>query len=212
MAQKRMFSKTIARTDNFIEMPPTAQNLYFHLGLEADDDGFVNPRMIMKTIGSPDDDLKILMVKGYVIPFRSGIIVITHWKENNYIAKDRYKETRYKKELRRLKCENNVYILYTKVRLDSGKGRILTAKQVGGKEGENDIERLTDYFIKIKGTSERRARYFRAAGELLILSDNNLEKAKKRVDITKKWADDESINWELDTVIKKYMQLENKVI
>ena len=111
-----MFSKSIIRTDNFLDMPLTAQCLYFHLGIEADDDGFVTPKMVMRTLGSNEDDLKVLIAKQFVIPFESGVIVIRHWKENNYIQSDRYKATIFQNEYK-LACEDNVYALDTQVRL-----------------------------------------------------------------------------------------------
>ncbi len=119
MAQRRMFSKTIIKTDNFIDMSQSAQNLYFHLGMEADDDGFVSPKMVMRVLGSTEDDLKILIVKKFVIPFESGIIVIRDWKQNNYIQSDRYTPTIYKEEYK-LACEDPVYKLDTQVRLGKG--------------------------------------------------------------------------------------------
>lgn len=91
MAQRRMFSKSVARTDRFLDMSQTAQNLYFHLGIDADDDGFVSPKMIMRLLGSTSDDLNALIGRGFIIPFQSGVIVIRHWRENNYIQADRYK-------------------------------------------------------------------------------------------------------------------------
>lgn len=95
MAQKRMFSQDIVSSDAFLEMPISTQALYFHLGIYADDDGFVNPKKIMRLIGSPDDDLKVLVGKKFVLPFDNGVIVIKHWRMNNFIRKDRYKETNY---------------------------------------------------------------------------------------------------------------------
>ena len=128
IANRRMFSKLIIRTDYFTEMPQTAQNLYFHLGLEADDDGFVTPKMVMKTLGSSEDDLKVLIAKGFVVPFESGVIVIRHWKENNYIQADRYKPTLYQDEYKKI-CGDNVYKLDTQGRgvegsLGKKRGRI----------------------------------------------------------------------------------------
>ena len=116
MAQRRMFNKTITNSDNFMEMPQTSQNLYFHLSMNADDDGFVdNWKSIMKMIGSKEDDLKILIAKQYIIPFESGVIVIRHWRLNNYLQKDRIMPTNYQKELSQLTIENsNVYNLDTK--------------------------------------------------------------------------------------------------
>ena len=92
MAEKRMFAKTIIDSDLFLDMPVTAQLLYFHLCMRADDDGFINnPKRIMRDIRCSDDDMKVLIVKDFVIPFESGVIVIKHWRLHNYIQKDRYK-------------------------------------------------------------------------------------------------------------------------
>ncbi len=117
MARKRMFDLEIVDTDFFLEMPQSTQNLYFHLGMRADDDGFVsNPKKIVRTIGANDDDLKILISKQLVIPFESGIVVIRHWKLNNYIRKDRYIETIYKAEKKKLvEDENGTYNLVSEV-------------------------------------------------------------------------------------------------
>lgn len=108
MAERRMFSKSIIWCDMFLEMPLSSQALYMHLNMSADDDGFVgNPKTILRMIGASEDDFKILVIKGFVIVFESGIIVITHWKRNNYIHKDRYKGTIYKDEKSYLNISNN---------------------------------------------------------------------------------------------------------
>lgn len=103
MAERRMFAKTIIDSDDFLDMPATAQLLYFQLGVRADDDGFVNnPKRIMRDIRSSDDDMKMLIAKQYVIPFDSGVIVITHWHIHNYIRKDRYTPTTCAEEKKEL--------------------------------------------------------------------------------------------------------------
>lgn len=112
MANRRMFSKDITDSDSFTSMPLSTQALYFHLGMNADDDGVVNsPRKIQKSLGATDDDLKLLVAKRFIIPIEdSGIIVIKHWKINNYIQKDRYTPSKYQKELALLGFdENNAY-------------------------------------------------------------------------------------------------------
>ena len=80
-------------------MPLSSQALYFHLGMNADDDGVVNnPKSIQRCIGASLDDLKILLAKRFVIAIEeSGLIVIKHWKINNYIQRDRYTPTKYQK-------------------------------------------------------------------------------------------------------------------
>lgn len=111
MAQKRMFSNLVIGSDDFLEMPDSSQNLYFHLSMQADDDGFVdNWKSIMRMTGKKEDDLKILIAKSFIIPFETGVLVIKHWRLNNYIQKDRYKETIHKKEKTLLSMDdNNVY-------------------------------------------------------------------------------------------------------
>lgn len=114
MSQRRMFSKDITENDAFLEMPLSSQALYFHLGMQADDDGFVSPNRILRMIGCQSDDLRILIAKKFVLSFPDGVIVIKHWKINNYLRPDRYKETTHieKKELLRLK-DNGSYSWYT---------------------------------------------------------------------------------------------------
>ena len=104
-----MFSLDIVDTDHFLDLPVTSQALYFHLGMRADDDGFVSsPKRITTFVGCDADDLKTLIERGYVIPFESGVVVITHWKENNFIRSDRYQKTRHK-ERDLLVLNDNVY-------------------------------------------------------------------------------------------------------
>lgn len=99
MAERRMFSKTIIDSDKFLDMPLSTQTLYFHLGLRADDDGFLNNgQKIIRMVGCSREDYNLLIQKEYLIEFDGGIIVITHWKIHNYIRNDRYKPTIYQKE------------------------------------------------------------------------------------------------------------------
>ena len=92
MAERRMMAKSIIKSDQFLDMPATTQNLYFHMLLDADDDGFVNaPKSIMRIVGAKEDDMKLLIAKQFVIGFGNGVIVIKHWKIHNYIQSDRYK-------------------------------------------------------------------------------------------------------------------------
>ena len=108
MADKRMFSKQIVDSDAFLEMPLSTQALYFHLSMRADDDGFLNnAAKIRKIIGASEDDLKLLILKKFVIDFDDGIIVIKHWRINNYLRTDRYRETVYLEEKSMLEVNQN---------------------------------------------------------------------------------------------------------
>lgn len=122
MAERRMFAKTIIDSDAFIDMPLSSQCLYFHLSMRADDDGFINnSKRIQRMIGASDDDLKLLFVKNFVIPFETGVVVIKHWKIHNYIRNDRYKETVYLEEKAMLETkQNNGYTLKNEVGIPNG--------------------------------------------------------------------------------------------
>jgi len=94
MANRRMFSRDVASSDAFLDMPLSAQALYFHLGLAADDEGFLNsPLSVLRMVGGCRDDLNLLIAKKFVIPFESGVCVIRHWRTNNYCRSDRFKPT-----------------------------------------------------------------------------------------------------------------------
>ena len=102
-----MFSPKVTNTDKFLDMPVSARELYFQLGMNADDDGFITPKKIIRMLGAADDDLKVLITKGFVIPFNTGVIVITAWRINNLVRKDWYQETIYKDEKKLLTLDNN---------------------------------------------------------------------------------------------------------
>ena len=108
MAEKRMFSNRVIDTDEFLEMPATAQMLYFHLSMNADDDGFVGkPKTIMRMCRASQDDLTVLLGKQFVISFNTGVIVIRHWKIHNFIRKDTYQPTIYEKEKEMLSLDKS---------------------------------------------------------------------------------------------------------
>ena len=138
MAERRMFSKKIIDSDEFLDMPLKTQSLYFHLAMRADDDGFINnPKKLIRAIGASQSDLEMLIEKRFIIAFDSGILAIRHWKVHNYIAKDRYHTTMFVDEKKQLSCDENgaymdekesvynpyttciqpVYKVYTQVRL-----------------------------------------------------------------------------------------------
>ena len=108
MAKKRMFSLGVLDTDAFLDMPLSAQALYFHLSLRADDDGFIgNPKRITQNVGASLDDLRILIAKRFVLTFEDGVIVIKHWRMHNTIKKDRYTATNYAEDLKLLNIKEN---------------------------------------------------------------------------------------------------------
>lgn len=155
MAERRMFARSIVESDAFLDMPLSARCLYFALGMDADDDGFVgNPKSVMRQASATQDDLKLLIAKRFILSFESGVIVIKHWRINNYIQKDRYKSTTYVEELNTLalddkgaytektnvypKCIQNGYKMDTQIRL--GKVSILEKEN----EKEKEVAKQAD--------------------------------------------------------------------
>lgn len=166
MAERRMFAKSIIDSDAFLDMPLSAQCLYFHLAMRADDDGFINnPKKIQRMVGASEDDLKLLIAKRFIIVFDTGVVVIKHWRIHNYIQKDRYHETNYIEEKSRLSIKDNGaytmdtpciqdgYSLETQVRLgkdSKGKDRIVEEKEKRNRFTPPTIEEVSDY-VKRKG-------------------------------------------------------------
>ena len=150
MAERRMFSKTIIDSDSFLDMPVTARLLYYDLAMRADDDGFVNsPKKIMRMVGASQDDLSILTLRKFIIPFDSGVVVVRHWRIHNYIRQDTYHETPYLDEKRQLSVdENKAYILSVNVpSTDSQRAVYVPSTQVRkdkvsiGKDRENKADK-----------------------------------------------------------------------
>lgn len=159
MAQRRMFTQEITDSDAFLEMPVSTQNLYFHLGMKCDDDGFCNKvRNVMTMCKANDDDYKLLIAKRFIIVFESGVMVIKHWRMHNYIQNDRYKETSFLEEKSKLYLKDNKS--YT---LDSAQGvpciqngyKVETQVRLGKASKEKDskvfvvptIEEIKEYAI-----------------------------------------------------------------
>lgn len=108
MAERRMFTQKIVDSDAFLDMPLSTQSLYFHLNMRADDDGFVNnPKKIQRMIGASEDDLKLLLVKRFILGFENGVVVIKHWRMHNLLRKDRYNPTQYVEEMATLSLNDN---------------------------------------------------------------------------------------------------------
>ena len=113
MSEKRMFSKVITESDAFLDLPLSTQALYFHLAMQADDDGFVSsPNKVRRMTGATQNEYDLLIAKRFVLQFDDGIIVIKHFLMHNYIRKDRYNPSTYLKEKAMLFIkENKAYTL-----------------------------------------------------------------------------------------------------
>lgn len=146
MAERRMFTQKITESDAFLDMPLSAQALYFHLCMNADDDGFVkNPKRIARMMGANDDDFSLLILKSFVIKYETGVIVIKHWRMHNLLRKDRYNETEYIEEKSMLNIkENGAYTLDR----NQGKPLVATKWQPNGNQMEPQVSIGKDSIVK----------------------------------------------------------------
>ena len=190
-----MFSLKIVDSDLFLDMPLSSQCLYFHLSMRADDDGFVdNPKKIIKIIGANEDDLKILITKGFVIVFERGIIVITHWKINNYIRNDRRKETMYITEKQSLtQTENGAYIKLENLGIPNdnqvsticphsiGKGRLDKVSIDKGRGEKENQSAPVSFYGKYQNVRLTEEEYHKLKDKLQSHTDTMIEKLSRYI-------------------------------
>ena len=175
MAQRRMFNKSITNSSIFLRMPVSSRLLYYDLGMNADDDGFVEHFMVMKMTGATQQDLGVLELNGLIKVFDDNVLWIKDWKENNYIQKDRYTPSKYlaiydldticiqngntgKDSIGKISIDNNIDIdeeKDKKQKYGEYKHVLLTDKQFNDlKEQYNNYEDLIAYldeYIEMKG-------------------------------------------------------------
>lgn len=156
MANKRMFTMNICDSDAFLDMPLSAQCLYFHLNMRADDDGFIsNPKRVSRLIGASEDDLKLLILKKFVLCFDSGVIVIKHWRMHNTLSAGRYTETVYKEEKAQLYLkENKAYSLTSGTPIDDTRQIEIGKRQVS-RQAIDEQKTNTDIDIEIEGDIDK---------------------------------------------------------
>lgn len=167
MAERRCFSMKIVDSDAFLDMPLSTQSLYFHLGMRADDDGFVNsPKRIARLVGAGEDDLKLLIAKRFILAFENGVVVIKHWKMQNTLKNDRLKMPQYPEIASVVYIKPNgaysiddtsgVSLLDSKrIPLGiprEGKGIELNGIELNGEEGEENAAFPTSKLEKMGGT------------------------------------------------------------
>lgn len=177
MAERRMFAKSIVLSDAFLDMPLSARCLYFTLGMLADDDGFVgNPKSIMRQCGASNDDMVVLLQKRFLLSFDDGVVVIKHWRINNYLRSDRYTETNYQEDKQLLGVkENGSYQLKSEGGIpvgipvvDQSVDRRYTQDSIGKDRVNKVIEK------------EKPVRHKYGMFQNVLLSDDEMEKLKEK--------------------------------
>lgn len=194
MAERRMFAKTIIDSDAFLDMPTSARLLYYDLSMRADDDGFINsPKKIIRMTGASDDDLKVLIIKKFVIPFENGVVVIKHWLIHNYIRKDTYNETPYKEQKAMLIVdENKSYKLINDTRIQS-----VDESSTQDRLGKDSIDNIPASEGKPSPAFAKASKHKYGEYKNVLLKDEELQKLK-----------DEYENWEkLIQYLDEYIEM-----
>lgn len=119
MASKRMFSNTVVSSDYFLDMSPNAQLLYFHVCMNADDDGFcAKVNSIARLIGVGPEAVDELVDHSFLIRFEDKACVVKHWRVSNQIRSNIKHRTEFRDDLEKLYVKDNG--IYT---TDSAKGK-----------------------------------------------------------------------------------------
>ena len=184
MANKRMFDKAIIDTDRFMDLPMSGKALYFLLGMEADDEGFVSYKKVIRIHGGNDDDIKILISKDFLIGFPSGVVVITDWNSNNWLNTRRIKSTEYQREKKLIALTNN-------------KKYVLSSRLASIEESSIEENRIEESSLADKSAKEN-------PNQMTIQDLYNNMGIPKRVKSVKLWQD------EAANAVKYFTDGENK--
>lgn len=164
MAQKRMFDRAIIDTDKFMDLPMSGKAIYFLLGMEADDEGFVSYKKVLRIHGGNEDDVKVLVAKGFLIMFPSGVVVVTDWNKNNWLDNRRTRPTEYQTEKSLLTLtEEKMYVLSEGLASAVPEEKRIEEKSIVEKYGELKNVQLTEEEI-----TKLRMKYGKSATNHLI--------------------------------------------
>lgn len=131
MAERRMFSRRVIESARFLRMPVSAQALYFHLGMQADDDGVVEGYKVLRMVGANEDDLRVLVAKGFAIVLNEDLVTyLTDWNENNRMRADRKVDSAYRDLL--IQMVPDAVLIESKERADRPKEANADSRDVPG--------------------------------------------------------------------------------
>ena len=111
MTERATFLKAIISSDDFLNLPLSAQALYFHLNISANEKGVLYcPKTIAKYIGADESDYRLLLNKRFITQNKDVGITITHWREHNGIGGNAKKRISYSyRQWRRKVLERDHY-------------------------------------------------------------------------------------------------------
>jgi hypothetical protein len=174
MADRRMLTKKVTDDDNFMALSSSAQALYLHLSMSADDDGFCNQVSIsMFKAHASVQDLQALLEKRYIYQFENGVIVIKHWRMANALRKDRYTPTAFQEELKQLAIKDNGSYTW----LPSG-CQMVAERLPQDSIGKDRIEEDSIEECNSSPTPSSKARHKYGAYNNVLLSDEDMDKLK----------------------------------
>ncbi len=201
-----MFSKAVVGSAKFLKMPIDSQNLYFHLGMSADDDGVVEAWSILKTTGSSEDNLRVLAAKGFITVLNEDLVsYILDWNEHNELRADRLIPSQYRELL--VQMVPDVQLKEPKRRADLRP--LLPGRPMDNQRTEED--RLgKDRLISAVATAPRRVYVPRFSGEYEEVEENPRTKKPPKYPNAKtvfSWFPSPQKSWQLNTTELKHAEL-----
>jgi hypothetical protein len=177
MVRKRMFSREITDHANFQKLPLQCQAVYLHLGMNADDDGFIgNPLGLLKQLGAKRKHLKQLVKARFVLEFQNAheyVVCIKHWRKNNARRSDRYTPTRFSENMRKLTTKTDgTYTLATK--WQPGGNQTATSEVELEVELEREVKERSSKKILLSSSSSQRKNHDDEDDEKGFFLDNLL--------------------------------------
>ena len=210
MSQKRMFDRAIIDTDRFMDLGLPSKALYFLLGMEADDEGFVSYKKVMRIHGGNEDDIKVLIVKSFIIKFQSGVVVITDWNKNNWLDSRRIKKTEYQQEKKMLVLNpDKTYCL-------ANAKQMLREYSIEESSIEESRERETDdkSSILLKWNNKKNIRHKRFDKDWdkylkALLKDFQLEEILKAIETYTEVLADDKYRWDYRWTLGEFLRQKN---
>ena len=193
MADRRMLTKKVTDDDHFLELSASAQALYLHLSMSADDDGFCNQVSVsMFKAHASVQDLQALLENRYIYQFENGVIVIKHWRMANALRKDRYTPTTFQKEFAQLQMKENGS--YTMAGEQDGNHSATKRQPLGNQTATQyriDKKSIDKGSISLSGDNarakEKPVKHKYGAYNNVLLTDEELDKLK--TEFPKDWDD-----------------------
>ena len=170
-----MFSNRVASSAKFLQMPSEAQLLFFHMVLRADDDGIVESYPLMKLLGTPPDNFKVLIAKGFIKQINEDqVVVIEEWLEHNTIRADRKVNSFYLPAMLEKYPDTKYVVPKPRKDVDDNSKRVDSPRPAEGKLSKGKVTmvaKATEIYTTSEEDSDRPQRKLKVTPEMQSVFD-----------------------------------------